>query len=239
MPPPLAPPNSVGLTVIPPHPCPYLPDQRATLRAFHAQHLDPALYQGFLDASFRRSGQVIYQPVCERCRACLSLRVPTSTFQPSKSQRRCLRRNSDLKVAVGHPEPSDEKYELYRRYQAERHDPGKPESRSDFVTFLYQSPVETVEFCYRDADGKLAAVGICDVAARSLSSVYFYFDPAQSRRGLGTYGALVEIDFARRCELAHYYLGFWVRDCRKMKYKADFRPCEVLHPDGSWQPLND
>ena len=37
--------------------------------------------------------------------------------------------------------------------------------------------------------------------------MYFYFDPAESRRGLGTFGVLCEIEAAARLGIPHYYLG--------------------------------
>ena len=36
--------------------------------------------------------------------------------------------------------------------------------------------------------------------------------------------------------LPHLYLGFWIEGCRAMEYKSNFRPSEILHPDGSWRP---
>ena len=98
--------------------------------------------------------------------------------------------------------------------------------RESVAAFLYDSPTETLEFTYRDAAGRLLAVGICDVSANSLSSVYFYFDPAAARRGLGTLGALREIEFCRQHAIPYYYLGFWIHDCPAMAYKANFRPHE-------------
>jgi arginine-tRNA-protein transferase len=68
-----------------------------------------------------------------------------------------------------------------------------------------------------------------------VSSVYFYFDPAESNRSLGNFGALVEIEYARRLKIPHWYLGFWVKGCRAMEYKANFKPHELLHSDGVWR----
>lgn len=218
------------------HECVYLPGRLARVRAYHTEKLPAGLFCGFLDAGFRRSGLVIYQPICPGCRACVAIRVPTGRFQPSRSQRRCLRRNADLRVSVGQPQATDEKYELYRRYLAGRF-PGGPMSdgREEYEQFLYESPVETIECCYRDAGGRLLAVGICDVCSRSLSSVYFYFEPSERRRGLGTYGALYEIELARRAGIPWYYLGYWVKGCGAMEYKSRFRPYELLRTDGVWR----
>lgn len=234
------PPVPVELTVVPSHPCSYLPNRQATLRAFYAPRIDPGLYHGFLDASFRRSGSVIYQPICSGCRACVPVRIPVESFHPSKSQRRCSRRNADLTIRAAPLAPAtDEKYDLYRRYQAQRHRSAESDARANFEDFLHRSPVDTVEFTYRDSRGTLLAVGICDLCDASLSSVYFYFDPAEPRRSLGTFGALHEIEFALKAGIPYYYLGYWVRDCRKMEYKAQFRPCQALFPDGCWREIKD
>jgi arginine-tRNA-protein transferase len=228
------------LTVLTPHPCAYLPGRTTTLRAFACGGLDGGIYHDFMDRGFRRSGRMIYQPVCDRCRACVPIRVPVATFQPDKSQRRCQRRNADLRISVGSPMVTDEKFLLYRRYLDQWHDrPGDvsdEDERASFESFLYDSPVDTLEFCYRDGGGALLAVGIADVCPRSFSSVYFYFDPAHRDRGLGTFGALHEISWAASAGIPHYYLGYWIGDCRKMAYKRNFRPYELLSADGRWDP---
>jgi arginyl-tRNA--protein-N-Asp/Glu arginylyltransferase len=232
----LPPPVHVPLSVIPEHPCPYLPGRRAELRAFVTQSLPTELYHEFMNAAFRRAGELFYQPICRGCRACVPIRVLVADFRPSKSQRRCRRRNADLSCQIGPPTPTDQKFELYRRYLKARHPgPMASDSRAGFEQFLYNSPVQSVELCHRDRRGRLLAVGICDICSRSLSSVYFYFDPAESRRGLGTLGALVEIDLAASLGIEHYYLGYWIAGCRSMEYKSSFRPCQFLHPDGIWR----
>ena len=246
VPPPLPPPRAVRLTVLPPHACPYLPGRTATLRAFSVGRLDPDLYHGFMDAGFRRSGRMVYQPVCDGCRRCVPIRVPTDRFRPDKTQRRCVRRNADLTVTPGPPTLTDEKLELYRRYVSQWHDkPGGDadadadtdavNGRASLEAFLYASPVATKEFAYRDGDGRLLAVGIADVCRRSVSSVYFYFDPDHRGRSLGTFGACHEIAWAAAAGIPHYYLGYWVSGCRKMAYKANFRPYELLGPDAAWR----
>jgi leucyl-tRNA---protein transferase len=231
----IAPPTQVALMVVPPHPCPYLPDRMATLRAFFARDMDGEVYHSFMDASFRRSGRVIYQPICQGCRECLPLRVPVERFQPSRSQRRCWARNQDLSIDLGDMRATDEKYELYRKYQTVRHANADGEDRRNFEEFLYVSPIRTIEFNYRDAAGRLVAVGICDLCAKSLSSVYFYYDPEPKRRSLGTFGALAELQWARQRAISYYYFGYWISGSRPMNYKAMFRPHELLEPDGNWR----
>lgn len=234
-----APPYPVRLVTVPDHPCSYFPDRASRTRAFAASAMPGELYHRFMDAGFRRSGRVIYQPVCGGCRLCVPLRVPVERFVADRSQRRAWRRNQDLVVTVGRPEATVEKFELYERYRRDWHGSTETHDWEAFVSFLYESPVETLEFSYRDSAGRLLGVGICDVCPQSLSSVYFYFDPEHAGRRLGTFSALWEIEWARGMEIPHYYLGYWVSGCGSMEYKASFRPCEVLGTDGVWRELVD
>jgi arginyl-tRNA--protein-N-Asp/Glu arginylyltransferase len=193
------------------------------------------LYQQFMDAGFRRSGQVIYQPICSRCRACQSIRIPVSRFVPDKSQRRCWRQNQDMSVTVAPPDATAEAFDLYQKYVRQWHGrESEEDSPEAFERFLYDSPVDSREFRYRDESGTLLAVGICDLSREALSSVYFYFDPAEKHRGLGTFGALYELDYARAKGTEYYYLGYWIDGCETMQYKNRFRPYELLGSDGKW-----
>jgi arginine-tRNA-protein transferase len=155
-------------------------------------------------------------------------------FSPSKSQRRRLRKNADLSIHIDSPHISDEKFALYCRYLQQWHGDGE-QSREAFEQFLYDSPLRTIEFEYRDRRGELLAVGICDVCPQALSSVYFYFEPSRAARGLGTYGVLREIEYARSLGIPHYYLGYWVSGCGAMQYKANFAAAELLATDGRWE----
>jgi len=234
----LPPPVTIRLTTLAEHECPYLPDRLARSRAFLADRMPGEVYHRFMDAGFRRSGRLFYQPACGGCRSCVPVRVPVAAFRTDKSQRRCARRNADLAVSASEPKATEEKHELYSRYLRGWHGRDADDFEG-FVAFLYDSPVETVEFEYRDGGGTLLAVGICDVCEQSLSSVYFYFDPAHAGRGLGTFGALQEIGAATRLGIPYYYLGYWIRDCRQMRYKTSFRPCELLGTDGIWRPAGE
>jgi arginine-tRNA-protein transferase len=235
----------------PPHPCPYLPGREASYSAFAARSLDPDLYHELMDRGFRRSGIMFYKPVCDGCRECVPIRVPTALFTPTKSQRRVLRKNADVAVSAGEPDFTDEKATLYAKYLRLHHGRDEPGSASSLRDFLYESPVATLEFEYRlpsepasdgaaeGVTGRLIGVGICDVSARSLSSVYFYYDPEEGRRSPGTHSAMAEIAFARSHGIPYYYLGFFVRGCPTMNYKNRFGPYELLSQDGRWERVED
>ena len=217
-----------------PHPCPYLPGLLAQDEITLASHLDGRMYEMLMNRRFRRSGRVVYRPVCRGCRQCVALRVPVASFRPSRSQRRVRRRNRDVSVEIGRPACSDEKWRIYSAYLRYQHDGTMSDRREDFEQFLYDSPTDTLEMVYR-VGRRVVGVGIVDRCPGCLSSVYFYFDPAEARRSLGIYSMLTEIEVCGRWGLPYWYAGYYVRDCKRMNYKANFRPHELLGSDGVWR----
>jgi arginine-tRNA-protein transferase len=69
---------------------------------------------------------------------------------------------------------------------------------------------------------------VSDLLENAVSAVYTFFDPLEEKRSLGTFAILWQIAEANRRGLDYLYLGYWIRDCQKMKYKIEFRPAEML-----------
>lgn len=219
--------------------CAYLADREWSLRMRLAPR-DDLLYRRLLETCHRRSGNVVYSPVCVGCRACRPIRVPVDTFRPSKSQRRCLRKNGDVVMRVGPPTPTPEKLELHNRFVHTRFPDGSDkgfDSLESYAEVFGASPVTTWEMQFSVA-GKLVGLGIVDALPDVLSSVYFFFDPDFSTRSLGTYSAIMEIELARETGRRWLYLGYYVHGCKEMSYKARFRPCELLGVDGVWRTFD-
>ncbi|MFN3604868.1 MAG: hypothetical protein ACK4UJ_09180 [Leptonema sp. (in: bacteria)] len=74
---------------------------------------------------------------------------------------------------------------------------------------------------------KLVGVGILDLVEDAYSSVYFFYDPDFYDYSLGTFSILLEIEIAKLYNLKYYYLGYYIKDCSKMNYKINFKPCEI------------
>ena len=108
-------------------------------------------------------------------------------------------------------------------------------SSQDYLSFLTTNWCDTPFLEIRKGD-RLLAVAVTDRLANALSAVYTFFDPALTDRSLGTLAILKQIEWARSLGLPHLYLGYWIRDCRKMAYKARFRPLE-LWISGSWRRI--
>ncbi|GME71751.1 unnamed protein product [Ambrosiozyma monospora] len=153
-------------------------------------------------------------------------------------------------TVIGPADPTTEKFELYKKYQIQVHkDDPSDLTLKGFKRFLCDSPfldtkhkVEDwekfnagwrkgeygdtkltgpVHECYY-LDGKLVAIGVLDILPESISSVYFIWDPDYASLGLGTLSALREMALTEMLGKKYYYLGYYIDDCHKMKYKAKF-----------------
>ena len=223
----------------PEHPCSYLPERQArTLFLDPAQTVGPALYSQLSRLGFRRSGSHLYRPHCDSCQACIATRIPVGNFKASRRQRRIRRRNADLAITQEAPQVSDEYYDLYARYIQARHADGDmyPPSRDQYRSFLTGSWSDT-SFVSLRQDQRLLAVAVTDQLADGLSAIYTFFDPDIPARSLGVYALLIQIDLCRELDLPYLYLGYWVKDCQKMRYKTDYRPLQMLVND-TWVQIN-
>ena len=203
--------------------CPYL-DQQARNEYFFAMELDHEEMNFYLSQGWRKFGWYYFRPACEGCGACIPLRVMVQEFQPSRSQRKVINKNQKTDFKVCHLEFRDEIYELYEKHSHERFK--QPTEKQEFIEthFFPSCPALQTEYF---VDGKLVAVGFLDQASRALSSVYFIYDTDYSHLSLGIYGAIKEIDLARRMDLDYYYLGYWISGNQSMAYKNRYYPHQL------------
>ncbi|CAH8389714.1 unnamed protein product [Eruca vesicaria subsp. sativa] len=147
-----------------------------------------------------------------------------------------------------------EEHELYKRYQLKVHNDNPSHVvEHSYKRFLVDSPLIYVQPSGNDekvlvppcgfgsfhqqyrVDGRLVAVGVVDILPKCLSSVYLFWDPDYAFLSLGKYSAIQEINWVRENQvhcptLEYYYLGFYIHSCSKMRYKAAYRPSELLCP---------
>jgi leucyl-tRNA---protein transferase len=222
-----------------PHACSYLDGQEATTLFIDPQaKVDHMLYSHLSDLGFRRSGDHIYRPRCQTCKACIPVRIPVLKFKPTRQQKRCWARNLDLTVRVSQTLNMPLYYPLYARYITERHSDGDmfPPSEEQLINFLkpaVEQGTDYLEFWLQD---ELIAVAVSDRLTHGLSAIYTFYSPASEHqyRSLGVMAVLFQIGRAQDLGLPNLYLGYWIQDCRKMAYKNQYRPLELLI-DQVWQ----
>lgn len=212
------------------------------LKGPHTDQLNEALGR----IGFRRSQTVAYRPSCLDCQACVSVRVVAEAFRPSGTQKRDMKRNSDLIVDECRPWATDEQFELLSRYLAARHPEGGMSAMDelDYADMIEHTPVSTVVTEYREPDangrpGKLIGACLTDRQSDGLSMIYSFYAPdLPERSGLGNFIILDHIRRAAAEALPYVYLGYWVQGSARMQYKVRYRPLERLTRDG-WQLMEE
>lgn len=237
--------------VEPARPCSYLDQQVASLAYQVMLDVQPAELESLLERGWRRFGPGYFRPACRTCAACVSLRVPVDEFVPSRNQRRALRNGARFRLVVGPVRVDEERLGLYARWHAGRErargwEPSPLDERDYADQFAFPHPCARELAYYDDGppDGgapRLIGVGLCDETPRAWSAIYFFHHPDYARYSPGILHVLSLIRLARQQGKPHVYLGFRVKDCASMAYKALFRPHELLEgspaPDEapSWQ----
>jgi arginine-tRNA-protein transferase len=218
------------------HDCSYLAGQTARMpMRLPLARLGPSALDASLEDGDRRAGRFFYRPECRACRACELLRLPVSRLVPSKSQRRVWRANEGEIEARVQPATATERHvEIYNRHKWERGlGAGDPMSVDAYRAYYVASGVRTWEVQYL-LGGRMVAFSVLDVGERAVSSVYHAFDPDESRRSLGTYSVLKEVQLFGARGYEWYYLGLWVRDCASLAYKSGYYPHQ-RKAAGAWR----
>lgn len=229
-----------------PAPCPYLPGRTerkvfTELKGPHADQLNEALGR----IGFRRSQTVAYRPSCVDCQACVSVRVAAQEFAPSSTQKRNLKRNSDLIATECRPWATEEQFALLANYLSKRHPDGGMAAMDemDFADMVEHTPVSSYVIEYREPlpngePGRLVGACLTDRQGDGLSMIYSFYDPEhEARSGLGNYIILDHIRRAAEEGLPFVYLGYWVEGSPRMQYKVRYRPLDRLTREG-WQRVS-
>ncbi|MEO1264981.1 MAG: arginyltransferase, partial [Pseudomonadota bacterium] len=168
-------------------PCPYLQGRRERKLFTHLTREKPEIVvDTLLRGGFRRSQNIAYMPYCDGCQACVSVRVVADGFEPNRSFRRVMARNSDIVARRLAPQPTAEHYALFRRYIDNRHGDGGMVDMNviDFAMMIEDSIIDTVLTEYRlkprnaldsdISDWPLMGVTLCDHLSDGVSMVYSF-----------------------------------------------------------------
>ena len=227
--------NSIPLVLSQEHPCGYIDGESSQSLFIHPSFpLSLSIYNQLIAQGFRRNGNEVYAPHCPHCSACIPARLSIKDFKPNRRQKRCLKKNIDTQIIIKPAIFEQAHYEMYLRYQQARHTEGSMANANpnDYLNFLSSHWCETIfaEFSIND---ELAAIAVIDQLETAWSAVYTFFDPKFSSYSLGVYAVLWQIEEAYKQKKDFLYMGFWIKSCKKMTYKCDYQPIQLLI-DNQW-----
>lgn len=212
--------------------CPYLNDRDSRTEYLYIDGCSSEFNSDLVKRGFRRFGKYFQKPICKACNECVSVRVDVLGFEISKSLRRVLRKNEKTKIYYSRPIADEAHVELFKKYH--KHMSIKREWKYydiDLIKYydLYISGYEYFgkEISYYVGE-KLVCVDLIDIVDDGISSIYCYYDPDFSNLNLGKFSLLKEIDIAKQLGLRWIYLGYHVKGCQSLEYKAKFQPQERL-----------
>ena len=219
------------------HPCSYFSERASRNIIPNPEYpMHANIYSQLIQNGFRRSGSGIYRPACKNCTDCHPSRLRIHDFKFTRQYKRCLKRNQDIQLELKPAEYTDEYFQLYERYLNTRHEDGGMSNpqKEDFTRFLYSEWSDT-SFLTMRLNDQLVGVAVIDHSSDGLSAVYTFFDPTLAQRSLGKFAILQQIKLCEELKHPYLYLGYWIPECKKMQYKADYQPLECFTPEQGWQ----
>lgn len=212
-------------------PCNYLPDrQERLLFTLPDEPLDAEFYQYLLTMNFRRSGEQVYTTYCLHCQQCQSVRIQGAEFEPNKHQRRLWNKaqRSDWRYQWVIPsdsfDPTEKYYALYQSYIDNKHAGSSMSPTSpQHMSYLWQANWLPVLFLEQYIGEQLVAVTVVDRTPNAFSAVYTFYQTGHPL-AFGTLAILALLEIAKTENIQFVYLGYYIEQCKKMSYKANFLP---------------
>lgn len=209
---------------------------------FNADKLALRRWEQLLAEGWRHNGKLMFRAshdVDEKglLHYVLPLRYRLKGFELTKSQRKIWHKNQDLKHVFRPFTDELEKHELFFQH-IEKFKFHKPDSIFNFVSPEPHRPFTTWELCVYDKD-KLIACSFIDITRRTLSSTYAMYDLEESKRSLGIYTMVLEIQHAIAKKRQFYYPGYAYFQPSFFDYKKKFNNTEFYDwRTKEWAPLS-
>jgi arginine-tRNA-protein transferase len=163
----------------------------------------------------------------------IPLRIRLTDFLFSKSQRKIIRKNEDLRTIIRPALIDDEKNALFERHKTRFTNNVPPNIYTFLDVDAANVPCQVLEFCVYEKD-KLLAVSFLNYGNNATSGIYAMFEPNETKRGLGIYTMLLEIAFSIQNNKNFYYQGYAHTSKSFYDYKKRFSALEKYDWNGNW-----
>ncbi|MEA1914879.1 MAG: arginyltransferase, partial [Campylobacterota bacterium] len=203
----------------------------------------PEEFHEMLKRGWRRFGKMNFVPECKGCEKCVSIRIDVPAYQFSKSEKRVLAKNSEMKIYIAPPSMSIKHLELYDKYHKHMSEKKQWNYAAVDASEYRRSYIEGGGIYAREIlymlENKLIGVALVDVLPDALSAIYCYYDHDYENLSLGKFSILAQIKIAKELNIKHLYLGYWIKDHYSMGYKENYQPFEILknRPDLDEEPI--
>lgn len=205
---------------------------------FHADHVSARDMDRLWADGWRHFGSYFfrYRSVISRGEllTVMPLRVDLNRFTLSRSQKRVISRNRDIRVVIRDACIDEEKMRLFSLHR-KRFREHAPSSLADFMSEHPSSlPCVNKEIAvYRAAC--LIGVTFLDIGLTATSAVYAIFDPAESRRSPGIFMILESIRYSSERNSRFYYPGYAYNKPSAYDYKKRLSGLYVLDWEAGWK----
>jgi len=212
--------------------CSYLDDKQQTTHYKMIDNCSTTQCQELIERGYRRFGKMYFRPMCASCDECKSIKIDVNNFNFSSSQRRVIKKATNITSYIQKPSLSKTHLELFEKYHLFMKDKRGWEHYSTTVQGYYNSFVDAhndfgYEILYYMED-KLIGVDLIDILDDGISSIYFYYDPEFSAYSLGKLSLYNQITLAKNSQKKWIYLGYYVKDCPSLSYKSHYKPYLTL-----------
>ncbi len=192
-------------------------------QAHAPEHLAPAELDAYLAKGWFRMGQTIFTTNFVRFQqeiySTIWLRVLLDQYQPDPTQIKLFKRNASFRTSIQPAALTEEKEELYIRYQQSLAFPTSESLRhlllSDNDT---PSIYNTYEVTVRDGD-RLIAIGFFDLGENSAQGIVSVYDPTYKKYSLGKFLIYQKMKYCQQLKLRYFYPGYFVPGNPYFDYK--------------------
>jgi len=212
--------------------CSYLQDKEQTMYYKVIEDCNTLQCQEMIERGYRRFGKMYFKPLCSGCDECKSIKIDVKNYKLSSSNKRVIKKASFIKSYIQTPTMSQAHLDLFEKYHLHMKEKKDWEHNQATPQSYYGSFVDGhngfgYEVLYFDEE-KLIAVDLIDILEDGISSIYFYYDPDYMKYGLGKLSLLYQIQYAKEHNKDWIYLGYYVKECPSLSYKANYKPYLTL-----------
>ena len=212
--------------------CSYIQDRTQSTHYKVIENCSTTECQDLIERGYRRFGKMYFRPICSDCNECQSIKINVDDYKFTKSARRVLKKAQEITSYIQTPTISQAHIDLFEKYHLFMKDKKDWTYNETSPEHYYQSFVTGHnDFGYEVLyffEEKLIGVDLIDVLEDGISSIYFYYDPDFSSYSLGKLSLLNQIKFAAKSGKKWIYLGYYVKECPSLSYKAEYKPFLTL-----------